>query len=279
MELAFPITTSREFKDYAHRIRYHALNMIHRSKGSHVASAFSSAELLAVLYGKILRIDPARPDWPRRDRFILSKGHACAGLYVALAERGFFPRQWLDTYALNGSHLAGHVTHFNVPGVEASTGSLGHGLPIACGMSLAGKYDSSEYRVFVLLGDGECDEGSVWEAAAFAAQHALDNLVVIVDYNRVQSAGNVPDVCELEPFVAKWESFRWQVTEVDGHRVEEIESALSRVPLASGRPSCILAHTVKGKGVSFMEHQAVWHNRSPQGAEFEAALEQIGAPR
>jgi len=235
------------------------------------------AELLSVLYGRILRVDAARPDLPERDRFVLSKGHACAALYVTLAECGFFPREWLDDFYLDGSRLAGHVTHKGVPGVEVSTGALGHGLPIACGMALAAKRDKLNYRVFVLLSDGECDEGSTWEAALFAPHHRLDNLIAIVDYNKIQSLGNVKDVLDLEPLPAKWKSFGWSVREVDGHNVGEIEASLASVPFAPGRPSCVVAHTIKGKGVSFMEDNLLWHYRAPDEDELARALTELGA--
>jgi transketolase len=259
----------------AKQIRLKTLSMIHRAKSSHLGSAFSMAELLAVLYTKALKIDPARPDWPERDRFILSKGHACAPLYVALAERGFFPAEWLENFYQDGSHLAGHATHVGVPGVEVSTGSLGHGLPIACGMALAGKRDGKAYRVFTLLSDGECDEGSVWEAVMFAPHHHLDNLIAIVDYNKIQSLGKVKEVLDLEPFAAKWNAFGWAVQEIDGHDLEQIEKVLVAVPLESGKPTCIIAHTVKGKGVSFMEDTVLWHYRAPDRDEMARAVVEL----
>lgn len=232
-------------------------------------------DLLAVLYNGILRVDPAKPEWPDRDRFILSKGHACVALYAALAERGFFPLDWLDTFYENGSRLAGHVTHTHIPGVEASTGSLGHGLSMATGMALIAKRDVRSYRVFALLSDGECDEGSTWEAALFAAQHQLDNLVVIVDYNKIQSLDHVKKVMDLEPFAKKWQSFGWEVRGIDGHNVAKIHQTLSQVPFKPGYPSCVIAHTIKGKGVSFMEDTILWHYRSPQGAEYDSALAEL----
>jgi transketolase len=259
----------------AKQIRVKTLSMIYRARSSHLGSAFSMAELLAVLYTRTLRIDPARPDWPERDRFILSKGHACAPLYVALAERGFFPSEWLDNFYQDGSHLAGHATHVGVPGVEVSTGSLGHGLPIACGMALAGKRDGKAYRVFTLLSDGECDEGSVWEAILFAPQHHLDNLIAIVDYNKIQSLGRVKEVLDLEPFATKWNAFGWAVQEIYGHDLEQIEQVLACVPLESGKPTCIIAHTVKGKGVSFMEDSVLWHYRAPDRDEMARALVEL----
>jgi len=250
--------------------------MIHRAQSSHLGSAFSMVELLTVLYTKALRVDPRRPDWIERDRFILSKGHACAALYVVLAERGFFPESWLDDFYQDGGRLAGHVTHVGVAGVEVSTGSLGHGLPIACGMAFAGKQDARHYRVFVLLSDGECDEGSNWEAALFAPHHHLDNLIVIIDYNKIQSLGTVKEVLSLEPFAEKWRSFGWAVQEIDGHDLDQIERTLASVPFESGRPTCIIAHTVKGKGVSFMEHTVLWHYRAPNSAELADALAELG---
>jgi transketolase len=251
--------------------------MIYRAKSSHVGSAFSIADLLAVLYDGILRVDSLRPEWPERDRFVLSKGHACAALYATLAERGFFPLGWLDDFYLDGSRLAGHVTHWGVPGLEASTGALGHGLAIACGMALAGKRDARSFRVFALLSDGECDEGSTWEAALFAPHHQLDNLVTIVDYNKIQSLGSVEEVLDLHPLGAKWESFGWAVREIDGHNLSQIASVLQSVPFQTGKPSCIIAHTVKGKGVSFMENKLLWHYRAPNDEEFRLALSELEA--
>jgi transketolase len=266
---------SAELPQLARRIRVRATHMIHRAKSSHLGSGLSMADLLAVLYGRVLRVDPKRPDWPERDRFVLSKGHACAPLYAILAERGFFPLEWLDGFYQDGAPLAGHATHVNVPGIEVSTGSLGHGLPIACGMALAAKRDGKGYRVFALLSDGECDEGSNWEAILFASHHSLDNLVVIVDYNKIQSLGGVEQVLRLEPFTAKWQAFGWAVHEIDGHNLSAIEAALSNVPISEGKPTCILAHTVKGKGVSFMENQLLWHYRSPDATEFVNALREL----
>ena len=232
-------------------------------------------ELLVVLYGRVLRVDPGQPGWPERDRFVLSKGHACAALYSVLAASGFFPRSWLDTFYQNGAHLAGHITHTNVPGVDASTGSLGHGLPLATGMALAGKRDHRNYRVFALLSDGECDEGSTWEAILFAGHHQLENLVAIVDYNKIQSIGRVEDVLDLEPIADKWRACRWGLREIDGHNLEEIEGALAALPLEPGHPSCIVAHTVKGKGVSFMENNLLWHYRAPNEQELVQALQEL----
>jgi transketolase len=249
--------------------------MTHRSGASHVGSSMSMAELLAVLYGGVLRVDPSRPDWPGRDRFILSKGHGCAGLYAALAGRGFFPPAWLDDFYRDGCRLAGHATSAGVPGIEVSTGSLGHGLSIGCGMALAAKRSDAAFRVFVMVSDGECDEGSTWEAALFAGHHGLDKLTVIVDYNKIQSMGHVRDVLGLEPFGQKWSAFGWNVREIDGHDVDAIDSSLQAVPWVHGKPSCMIAHTVKGRGISFMEDKLLWHYRSPNAEELERALEEL----
>ena len=261
-------------KTLALKIRIHALKMVNRARTSHIGSNLSAADLLAALYGGILRVDPSNPDWSDRDRFILSKGHATAAIYAVLAERGFFPLGWLDDYCQNGSLLPGHITR-GLPGTEASTGSLGHGSPIACGIALAGKRDSRNYRVFVLLGDGECDEGSVWESVLFAPHHKLDNLIAIIDYNKIQSFGNTKDILDLNPFAEKWRAFGWAVREIDGHDLEQIEDALTSVPFETGRPSCIIAHTVKGKGVSFMEGKLTWHYQNPDDEQLCQALAEL----
>ena len=259
----------------ARRIRLHALRMTSRGGSSHIGSVLSMADIIAVLYGRVLRVDPADPRWPDRDRFILSKGHAGAGVYAALAERGFFPIERLEEHYQDGSDLSGHVSHRNMPGVELSTGSLGHGLSVGCGMALAARLDRREHRVVVLLSDGECDEGSNWEAILFAAHHRLDNLLAIVDYNKIQSLAPVAETLALEPFAEKWRAFGWRVLEVDGHDHEQLLSALERSPEPEARPTCVLAHTVKGKGVSFMEHSVLWHYRTARGGELDAAHDEL----
>ena len=270
------VTPAQNTVELARRIRGHALRMVHHASASHIGSCLSIADILAVLYSGVLRVDPARPDWPQRDRFILSKGHAAAVLYAVLAESGFFPLGWLDTYCDDGGKLAGHATHYGVPGVEFSTGSLGHGLSLACGVALAAKRDGQPWRAFVQLSDGECDEGSIWEAVLFAPHHHLDNLVAIVDYNKIQSFGTVKEVLDLEPLAEKWRAFGWAVREIDGHDHVQIRNALSAVPFEAGRPSVIVAHTTKGKGVSFMEGKLAWHYKSPTDEQLAAALAELG---
>jgi len=251
--------------------------MTNLGNSAHIGSNFSMADLLAVLYGEVLKINPIDPNWEERDRFILSKGHACAGLYAALAEKGFFSVSELETFCQDGSKLCGHISHIGVSGVEVSSGSLGHGLPIAVGMAYAAKLMKKLHRVYVILSDGECDEGSNWEAILFAPHHKLDNLVVIVDYNKIQSLASVAETLNLEPFVKKWESFGWRVTEINGHDHSQIKEAFSKIPLEKDVPSCIIAHTIKGKGVSFMENSVLWHYRTAQGEEYEAAKKELGS--
>ncbi len=271
------ILSQRESAGLARAVRRHALGMVHRANASHIGSSLSIADVLAVLYGAVLRVDPKRPDWPDRDRFVLSKGHAAAALYAVLAECRFFPTQWLDTYCRDGGRLPGHAASHGIPGIEVSTGSLGHGLPVACGMALAARRDRRPYRVFVLLGDGECDEGSVWEAALFAPHHRLDNLVVIVDANGIQSFGQVREVLDLEPLADKWRAFRWAVREIDGHDHGEIADVLGRVPLEPGKPTAVIARTIKGKGICFMEGQLAWHYRAPDAVQLAQALAELEA--
>jgi transketolase len=261
--------------ELAKRVRIHALSMTSRGGSSHVGAAFSIADLLAVLYGKVMRHRPAEPRWRERDRFILSKGHAGAAVYAVLAESGYFAVEDLRSHYQDGSYLSGHVSHKGIPGVELSTGSLGHGLGVGVGMAKALKLAVTPGRVFVMLSDGECDEGTIWEAALFAQQHQLDNLVAIVDYNKIQSLAPVAETLALEPFRGKWESFNWQVRECDGHDHAAICAALDPLPDKPGRPTVVLAHTTKGKGVSFMENTVLWHYRTARGEEFQQALAEL----
>ena len=259
-------------KQLSNNIRKHAVTMASLGGSSHIGSILSIADILAVLYGSVLKYKSDNPNWPGRDRFILSKGHAGAGVYAVLAESGFLSKDKLSTHYQNGSDLSGHVSHKGIPGVEFSTGSLGHGLPVATGMALAAKINKNKHRVVVLMSDGECDEGSNWEAGLFAAHHKLNNLVAIIDRNRLQSIHSTEDTLSLEPFPDKWKSFGWEVVEVDGHNQEEIFNACSNIDIPQNKPLCVIANTTKGKGVSFMENNVLWHYRSPQGDEYKAAM-------
>ena len=259
-------------KQLANNIRKHAVTMTSLGGSSHIGSILSIADILAVLYGSVLQVKAEEPRWIDRDRFILSKGHAGAGVYAALAESGFISVDKLKTHYQDGSDLSGHVSHKGIPGVEFSTGSLGHGLPVATGMALAAKINKNKHRVVVLMSDGECDEGSNWEAILFAAHHKLNNLVVIIDRNRLQSIHSTEDTLSLEPFPDKWKSFGWEVVEVDGHNHEEIFNACSNIDTPQNKPLCVIANTTKGKNVSFMENNVLWHYRSPQGDEYKAAM-------
>jgi transketolase len=265
-----------ELMEFATRLRSHVLRMTAAARSSHVGSCLSAADLIAVLYGSVLRIDPSRPQWPDRDRLIVSKGHAAAVIYAALAEVGFFSPDELSDYGRNGGRLFGHVTT-GVPGVELSTGSLGHGFPVGVGMALAAKRDGQSWRVFVVMSDGECDEGSTWEAILFAGHHHLHNLVAIVDYNKIQSLASVEETLSLEPIADKWRAFGWEVIEVDGHDISALTAIFREVPGAGERPTVLIAHTIKGKGVSFMEGKVAWHYRFAEGEELERALAEVVA--
>ncbi len=256
-------------------IRISALQMTSSGGSSHIGSVFSISDILSVLYGGWLRVDPANPKVNWRDRFVLSKGHAGAGVYAALAHTGFFDVSQLETHYRNGSNLSGHVSHKGISGVEFSTGSLGHGLPVSIGMAMSAKLDGATHRVVCLMSDGECDEGSNWEAILLAAHHKLDNLTVIIDYNKLQSIKSTTETLNLEPFADKWQAFNWLVIECDGHDHDQLLDALNTPP--DGRPKCIIAHTTKGKGVSFMENKVLWHYRSASGEELALALKELGA--
>lgn len=234
--------------------------MLHSGQSAHAGSNLSCADILTVLYYGILRVDPQCPAWPERDRFVMSKGHGAAALWATLAAKGFFPDGWLATYYKDDGYLPGHVTYGRIPGVEFSTGSLGHGLPFACGLALAAKRNGSSYRIFALISDGELDEGSNWEALLFAPHHNLVNLTVILDYNKLQGITSVSKTLELEPIAQKLTSFGWRVAEIDGHDCDAIDAAL-RVDqgAATEAPLFVIAHTIKGKGVSFMENNNDWH--------------------
>lgn len=248
--------------------------MVTRARASHIGSALSITDIVAVLYGGALRVDPAAPKHPDRDRFILSKGHACVAVYAALAETGFIDPALLQTYGTDGSALMAHISH-KVPGAEFSTGALGHGLPFGTGKALAAKRLGKDWRTVVLTSDGEWGEGSNWEAALFAAHHGLDNLLCIIDYNKLQSLTTVDETLRLEPLHSKFEAFGWAVQEVDGHDHDALSSALDPASWPAAKPAMLIAHTTKGKGVSFMENKVEWHYRNPTPELLAQALAEI----
>lgn len=260
--------------ELAQTIKKDCLLLTHKADASHIGGALSVADILAVLYKSVIQFNPRDPTWEERDRIIFSKGHSCTALYSVLKEVGFFHPTDLDHFSENGSFFTTHINH-KIPGVEFSTGSLGHGLPFACGIALAGKRKHKNFRVFAVLSDGELDEGSNWEAFLFAPQHHLDNLVVIIDYNKIQSLGTVKEVIDLNPLQEKFLAFKWAVREIDGHDHMQLIDAFKSLPFKQGKPTVIIAHTIKGKGVDFMENTLVWHYRSPNKEQLEEALRQI----
>ncbi len=263
-------------KAAAARLRGRVIEMSHAAQSAHLGSSLSCCDIVAAAYWYVCNVDPAKPTDPLRDRFILSKGHAATTLYSALAFKGFFPVDLLDTYTKNGGKLAEHPPANLLPGVEAATGSLGHGLPIGCGMALGGRIKRQAFRVYALLSDGECNEGSVWEAAMFAAAQKLDNVCVIVDYNKWQATARSDETLALSPLRDKWEAFGWHSVEVDGHDIEALANLMHNVPNGSGKPVAIVAHTVKGKGASFMEDDNNWHYRAPTAEEVAKAYKELG---
>jgi transketolase len=258
------------------RIRFKLVQMSHAAGTPHLGSALSCVDILVAAYWGVLRIDPQQPNDPLRDRCILSKGHAATALYATLAHKGFFPAAWLDSFAQHRSPLAEQPSPGCAPGIELATGSLGHGLPVGLGMALAAKIQRQDYRVFVIMSDGECNEGSVWEAAMFAPVHRLDQLAVIIDYNKWQATGRSNEVMALDSLAQKWAAFGWNALEVDGHDVAALAQAMNRVPQGDGKPLAIIAHTIKGKGVSFMEDDNNWHYRAPKDEEVVAAQKELG---
>jgi transketolase len=259
-------------------IRRHGIEMTHISHGSHIGAILSVADIVAVLYNDVANISPENLKDENRDRVILSKGHAGAAIYAALAEKGFFDRAELKTHYADGSRLSGHVSHKGVPGVEFSTGSLGHGACVGAGMALNAKLDKKPYYTYAIVGDGECDEGSIWEMALFANQFKLNQFVVIVDHNKMQSLDFCENTLSLAPFAEKWKSFGWNVLDVDGHNHDELREAFAKAKESVDKPTVIIANTVKGKGVSFMEFDILWHYRFPHdGEEYDGALKELHA--
>ena len=262
-------------KEQARMIRRHIVTMVGAAGSGHPGGSLSAADIVTALYFEVMRVDPRRPDWPDRDRFILSKGHAAPVLYAALAEKGYFPTERLQTLRKLGSPLQGHPDMRKVPGVEMSTGSLGQGFSAANGMALAGKLDGRDYRVYVLLGDGEIQEGQVWEAAMAAAHYKLDNIIAFLDYNGLQIDGPISKVMSPEPVADKWRAFGWAVQEIDGHDLGQILDAVAKAQETKGKPNMIIARTIKGKGVSFMENQVGWHGSAPKPEQVKQALAEL----
>ncbi len=260
----------------ARQLRFKVIEMSHAAGTPHLGSALSCLDILVAAYWNVVRVDATNPSDPARDRFILSKGHAASALYATLAARGFFPQDWLDNFAQHRSPLAEQPAPNCAPGVELATGSLGHGLPVGVGMALAARIRKLDYRVFVCLSDGECNEGTVWEAAMFAPAQKLENLCVIVDYNKWQATGRSNEIMALPSLRDKWAAFGWDAHEVDGHNIAELTRLMKLVPVAGGKPLAIIAHTIKGKGVSFMQDDNNWHYRIPKPEEVAEAKRQLG---
>lgn len=260
----------------ARRIRGKLVKMSHQAGTPHLGSSLSCVDILVAAYWEVLKIDPQNPTDPERDRLVFSKGHAATALYVTLALRGFFSEEYLDTYAKEGGSLPEHPSPACAPGIEVASGSLGHGLSLGLGMALAGRIQKRSYRVYVVMSDGECNEGSVWEASMLAPAQNLENLVAIVDFNRWQATGRSEEVTSLSPLKGKWEAFGWSGYNVDGHDIDALVNLLKNVPDGSGKPVAIVAHTLKGKGISFMEDDNNWHYRIPTAEEVKMALTELG---
>lgn len=270
------VSEATKLVNISNRLRLNIIDMVVRARGGHLGGSFSVIDILVALYlGGILRHDPAQPDWKQRDRFILSKGHSCMALYNVLAEAGYFPHEDLNNYCVNGSMFAGHPEYELVPGVEATTGSLGHGLPISVGLAMGAKLTGKDWRVYCVLGDGECNEGSVWEAFMAGPQFNLDGLVVIIDSNKFESLDTVENILSIEPLGERLKNFGWEVYEIDGHNMEQLLEVLPSSPKEEGKPIAIVAHTVKGKGVNFMEGVAMWHHRKLTTEEALEAQNQL----
>ena len=263
----------------SNRVRRHIIDEIYTAGSGHPGGSLSATDIIVALYFHFMNYDPENPRWPDRDRFVLSKGHAAPALYAALAEKGVFPVEELMTLRKIGSRLQGHPDMRKLPGIEASTGSLGQGLSIGNGMALAGRLDRRPYNVYVMLGDGEVEEGQVWEAAMFAAHYKLDNLIAFLDRNKLQIDGETEKVMSIEPIADKWKAFGWEVMEINGHDFNEIIEAVNRAKEVRGRPVMIIAHTIKGKGVSFMEGSVHFHGKPPNDEEYRMAIKELEGER
>jgi transketolase len=261
-------------KRKAVEIRMDLLTMIYEAGTGHTGGSLSNTDILTALYYKVMNIDPQNPNWEERDRYVQSKGHAVESYWAILADKGFFSKEELKTFSQFNTRLIGHPNN-KVPGVEMNTGALGHGLPIAVGMALAAKMDKKSYKVYTLMGDGEQAEGSVWEGAMAASQYKLDNLVAIIDRNKLQITGSTEDVMSIEPLDEKWKAFGWEVVEVDGNDIEQVVDVLTNIPKATGKPTIIIAHTIKGKGISFAENVTKWHHHVPSEEEYKLAMEEL----
>lgn len=265
-----------ELEEIARRVRVHVVKSTNEAGSGHPGGSLSAADLLTALYFEIMDHKPEEPDWPKRDRLVLSKGHAAPALYGALAEAGYFPKEELMTLRKLGSRLQGHPHVKTTPGVDASTGSLGQGLSISAGMALAAKLDRESYRVFAICGDGEIQSGQIWEAAMFASHNKLDNLIVFLDRNNLQIDGSTEEVMSIEPIITKWSAFGWHVLEIEGHDMEQIVDAVQKAEEVHGQPTIIIAHTIKGKGVPFMEGSLAFHGKAADDEQLEVALEALG---
>ena len=264
-----------ELEKMANEIRKDIVTAVHSAKSGHPGGSLSSADIFTYLYFEEMNVDPANPKWEDRDRFVLSKGHVAPGLYSTLAEKGYFPKEDLKTLRHTGSYLQGHPDMKHIPGIDMSSGSLGQGVSVAVGMAAAGKYDKKDYRVYTLTGDGEIQEGQIWEAAMWAGHRKLDNLVVIVDNNNLQIDGSVEDVCSPYPIDKKFEAFNFHVINIDGNDFDQIRAAFKEARETKGMPTAIIAKTVKGKGVSFMENQVGWHGTAPNDEQYAVAMEEL----
>lgn len=268
-------TDVKELQETAKRIRRLIVETLSYAKAGHTGGSLSATDILTVLYFHEMKVDPKNPRWEDRDRFVLSKGHSSCGLYCALAEKGYFDKEMLKEFDRIDGHLQGHPDMHKTPGVDMSTGSLGQGISVACGMALGAKKLKKDFRTFVLVGDGESQEGQVWEAAMFAGQNQLDNLTAIIDYNKLQLASCVKDCIDLEPLAKKFEAFNWSVQEIDGHNIPELVRAFENAKNTKGKPSMIIAHTIKAKGLSFAENKVEWHVRVPKGDEVAQAMKEL----